>query len=106
MRPELMLPQGLDAEAIVALQDRLLGGHLHRLAERSPHYQRLFRELRLHPGDIRGVDDLHRLPFTRNTDLEAGGEAFLCVERRAVIDHVTTSGTTGKPVAQIGRAHV
>ena len=99
MRPELMLPTGLDAEAVVALQDRLLCEHVHRLAERSPHYQRLFRELGLHPGDIRSVADLHRLPFTRNTDLEAAGDALLCVERRTVIDHVTTSGTTGKPVA-------
>ena len=48
MRPELMLPTGLDAEAVVALQDRLLCEHVHRLAERSPHYQRLFRELGLH----------------------------------------------------------
>ncbi len=99
MRPELMLPTGLDAGAIAALQDRLLREHVARLADRSPHYRRLFHELGLKPGDIRGVADLHRLPFTRNTDLETAGDALLCVDRRAVIDHVTTSGTTGKPLA-------
>ncbi len=99
MRPELMLPKGLDAGAVAARQDRLLREHVARLADRSPHYRRLFKELGLQPGDIKGTADLHLLPFTRNTDLEQASDAMLCVERRAVIDHVTTSGTTGRPVA-------
>lgn len=98
MRGELSYPHGLDENAIGALQNALLVEHLRLLAERSPWYRARFRELRLHPQDIRSVDDLSHLPFTRNSDLEAHNDAFLCVPRRQVIDHVTTSGTTGRPV--------
>ncbi len=99
MRPELKLPKGLDAGAVAAMQDGLLRAHTDRLSRCSPFYRQRFKDLGIDAGDVQGVGDLHRLPFTLNTDLEQAGDALCCVERRAVIDHVTTSGTTGRPLA-------
>ena len=61
-------------------------------------YQKKFREAGVSPSDIRSLEDLQKLPFTRKADLREGYPfGFLASPLRDIIRIHTTSGTTGKP---------
>ena len=68
----------------------------------TPFYQRLWRAHGVGPGDIRGLDDLPRLPSFDKSDIMASLDRappfgdFAGPHDGPVILH-TTSGTTGKP---------
>jgi phenylacetate-CoA ligase len=79
------------------LQDEKLRAMMHAVSERVPFYQRRFREHGIRPDDIRSVDDLPRLPFTRKQDLaEQYPFGLLAVPREQVIRIHASSGTMGK----------
>lgn len=67
-----------------------------------PFYQRLWGNAGIEPGDIRGLDDIGRLPVYDKSDLMASVNAFPPYGDFAgrgqdpVVFH-TTSGTTGRP---------
>ncbi|MBK6598259.1 MAG: phenylacetate--CoA ligase family protein [Proteobacteria bacterium] len=73
-----------------------------------PFYQRLWRNAGLEPGDVRGLDDIGKLPIFSKSDLMAslaefppygdyhGMEHWPLAVRPPVVVH-TTSGTTGRP---------
>jgi len=48
--------------------------------------------------NIKTVEDLIKIPVTTKDDLQKNNADFLCVDQSKIIDYVTTSGTTGKPV--------
>ena len=98
--------RGMSVDALRALQEeRFL-----RLVARGwevPFYRRLWGAEGIEPGDIRGLDDLVRLPVYSKADLMASVEAHPPLgdfhglpvdpaERPPLIFH-TTSGTTGRP---------
>jgi phenylacetate-CoA ligase len=61
-----------------------------------PHYRDRFRELGLEPSDIRGLDDLARLPILTRPDVQAAASRFVSEtvpRKRTMICH--TSGSTG-----------
>src|SRR6266481_939049 len=60
-------------------------------AEHSPFYREKFR-------DIKVVPDLESLPTVDKQILSERNLDFLCVPRERIIEIVTTSGTTGKPL--------
>jgi phenylacetate-CoA ligase len=61
-------------------------------------YQKQLKSAGIKPGDIRTLDDVSRLPFTRKQDLRDGYPfGFFAVPLREVVRIHTTSGTTGKP---------
>lgn len=61
-------------------------------------YQKQLKSAGIKPGDIRTLDDVSRLPFTRKQDLRDGYPfGFFAVPLRKVVRIHTTSGTTGKP---------
>lgn len=73
-----------------------------------PFYQRLWRGVGLEPGDIRGLDDITKLPVYDKADIMASIEAYppfgdfsgWCRDGHSAAPPVmfhTTSGTTGKP---------
>ena len=73
-----------------------------------PFYQRLWGAKGIEPGDIRGLDDLPKLPAYDKSDLMASVAAYPPIgdfhgqdvhppERRPQIIMQTTSGTTGTP---------
>lgn len=64
----------------------------------SPFYKRMFAQNNLRPGDINTIDDLQKIPFTEKEDLQQFTGDFICVPKNKLVDYVTTSGTTGKPV--------
>ncbi len=61
-------------------------------------YQNMFQ---LHGIDYRKIKTLNHLvdiPVTTKDDLQQHNDDFLCVNRRSIVDYVTTSGTMGEPV--------
>lgn len=83
---------------IKAFQDKELQKLMQYLASNSPYYQRIFKEKNIDVSKIQALEDLQQLPLTTKQDLQAHNDDFICVNRRAIIDYVTTSGTMGKPV--------
>lgn len=80
-----------------ALQLRRLKSCVER-ATRVPFYRDAFRKAGVSPDQIRGLDDLERLPFTTKSDLrEHYPLGFLAVPRAQVARFHGSSGTTGKP---------
>jgi phenylacetate-CoA ligase len=65
---------------------------------RVPFYQQKLKDAGIGPADIRNLEDVRKIPFTRKQDLRAGYPfGFLAVPRNKVVRIHTTSGTTGKP---------
>jgi phenylacetate-CoA ligase len=61
-------------------------------------YRRKLKEAGVRPGDIRSLNDVMKLPFTRKQDLRNGYPfGFFAVPLQKVVRIHTTSGTTGKP---------
>ena len=60
-------------------------------AARSPFYRKLFRELN-------GIPRWEAVPTVDKQTLSEHTEEFLCVPRERIVEIVTTSGTTGKPL--------
>jgi phenylacetate-CoA ligase len=96
---------GLSADELHDQKDR----RFRRLMLRGwqvPFYRRLWGAIGLEPGDIGGLDDLHRLPLYDKSDLMASLEAYPpfgdyhgAAKAPGHVPMVvqTTSGTTGKP---------
>lgn len=68
------------------------------LHEKSAYYQQVFEKNEIDYKEINCLDDLSKIPVTTKDDLQKYNTDFFCVERSKIIDYVTTSGTTGKPV--------
>jgi phenylacetate-CoA ligase len=61
-------------------------------------YRQRLKEAGIRAGDIKTLDDVRRLPFTRKQELRDGYPfGFLAVPLSKVLRLHTTSGTTGKP---------
>ncbi len=89
----------LTRDEIAALQDERLPQAVARAAQ-APFYAAKFAELGLDPARIRGLDDLHRLPFTTKADLLASMPyGMLAVPRARVVRMHYSSGTTGVATA-------
>jgi phenylacetate-CoA ligase len=79
------------------LQDEKLRAMIDYVSESVPFYQKRFWECGIQPDDIRSVDDLPRLPFTRKQDLaEQYPFGLLAVPREQVMRIHASSGTMGK----------
>jgi len=62
----------MPAPAIKKLQSELLTKMLNEeLADRHPYYSELFKEKNINPAEIKGVEDLSKLPFTEKKDIVA-----------------------------------
>ena len=98
---------GMSRDELRAVQARRLRGVL-AFAWKVPFYRRLWGAAGIEPGDVRGLDDLAKLPIYSKSDLMESLEAHPPLgdfhgldthppERRPQIVIQTTSGTTGKP---------
>jgi len=90
--PEL---ETMPRERLRELQTERLRKLVAYLRERVPLYSERLADV----GEISGVDDLHRLPFTRKDDLrETYPFGMFAVPRTEVVRIHASSGTTGKPI--------
>ncbi|HPP45351.1 MAG TPA: AMP-binding protein, partial [Methanomassiliicoccaceae archaeon] len=88
----------ISREELEELQYKLLRSQVTRLYSSSPFYHARMREAKVHPDDIRSLQDIVKLPFVHKKDLRDNyPEGMLSVPRREVIRYHASSGTTGKP---------
>jgi phenylacetate-CoA ligase len=88
------LPRG----KLEKLQLERLKQTLERAYGHVPFYRHAFDECRFKPSDLKGFDDLARLPFTTKQDLRDNYPfGMLTVPTEKVVRVHASSGTTGKP---------
>jgi phenylacetate-CoA ligase len=69
-----------------------------RMYHNVPFYRNKIQELGLHPGDIRDISDLKKLPFTTKQDLRDNYPfGLFAVPQSEIVRVHASSGTTGKP---------
>ncbi|MCG8330026.1 MAG: phenylacetate--CoA ligase [Chitinophagales bacterium] len=90
--------ESLPLEQLRALQDQRLAQMLDRIYEYIPFYRKMFDEAGIQPGDIKGIRDLHKLPFTHKSDLRDNYPfKMFAVPQDQIARIHASSGTTGKP---------
>ncbi|WP_420848187.1 phenylacetate--CoA ligase family protein [Natranaerofaba carboxydovora] len=88
----------MDREELKKLQSKRLRNVVYRVYNNVPYYRKLFDERGIEPGDIKGVDDLHKLPFTTKDALRENYPYGLFAAPLSEINRThASSGTTGKP---------
>ena len=84
-------------EKLRQLQNEQLRRMVSYVYKRMPFYKQMFDDHGLKPGDIRSVEDLPILPFTKKQDLKDHYPfGLLAVPREQIIRVHASSGTTGK----------
>jgi phenylacetate-CoA ligase len=85
-------------DELAALQWPRLQAKVAQVYDRVPFYRRLYDNARIKPGDLRSLDDLAHLPFTRKSDFRDNYPfGLLAVPLDDVVRVHASSGTTGKP---------
>jgi len=85
-------------QKIKKVQEKRLVELLEYINEKSKFYKKLFTKHNIDISQIKTLEDLTKIPVTTKDDLQEHFDDFLCVDKRKVIDFVTTSGTMGNPV--------
>ncbi|MBR6556130.1 MAG: phenylacetate--CoA ligase, partial [Clostridia bacterium] len=86
-------------EQIRAWQDERLVAQVRHVYENVPYYRYLMQEKGVTPDDIKGREDLYKLPFLTKSDLrDAYPYGLLAVPTSECVRIHSTSGTTGKRV--------
>lgn len=89
----------MPVEQIKALQSEKLKNQVKHVYEHVPYYRDLMDKKGVRPEDIRGIEDLHKLPFISKNDLrETYPYGMLAVPLSDCVRIQSTSGTTGKRV--------
>jgi len=90
--------ESLSRQELTKLQSERLQKVCERVYFRVPFYKKKFDEKGLKPSDIKGVQDIGRLPFTKKVDLRDNYPYGLLAEPLEDIVRIhASSGTTGKP---------
>ena len=86
-------------EQIKALQDERLVKQVKHIWDNVPYYRKKMEEKGVTPDDIKGTEDLHKLPFVTKADLrDAYPYGLLAKPLKDCVRIHSTSGTTGKRV--------
>ena len=94
-------------DEIRRMQEERLLFQVHHCYRNTRFWRRKFHDASITPKDIRGMDDLHKIPFTHKEELQADQKkyppfgSYLGVHPSNLVEFVTTSGTTGKPLARV-----
>ena len=93
-------------EKIKAIQDERLVKQVRHVWENVPYYRKKMEEKGLEPGDIRGIEDLPKLPFLSKADLrDAYPYGLLARPLSECVRIQSTSGTTGRRVVAFYTQH-
>lgn len=88
----------MDPETKYHLQSARLVKLVRHVYHSVPFYREKMQEKGLEPGDIRGLEDLDKLPFTTKTDLRDHYPfGLFAVPQSQIVRLHASSGTTGKP---------
>ncbi|HAG04444.1 MAG TPA: phenylacetate--CoA ligase, partial [Lachnospiraceae bacterium] len=89
----------MPVEQIKALQSERLVKQVKHVYENVPFYRAKMDEMGVKPEDIKGIEDLHRLPFITKDDLrDQYPYGFLATDKSECVRIQSTSGTTGRRV--------
>ncbi|MBQ7546052.1 MAG: phenylacetate--CoA ligase [Clostridia bacterium] len=95
-QPEI---ETMSREQLQALQSERLREQIRRVYDNVPYYRAKMDAKGVTPDDIRGIEDLHKLPFLSKADLrEAYPYGLLAKPLGECVRIHSTSGTTGKRV--------
>ncbi|HAF27108.1 MAG TPA: phenylacetate--CoA ligase [Lachnospiraceae bacterium] len=93
-------------EKIRAIQDEKLVKQVKHVWDNVPYYRKKMEEKGVTPDDIKGRDDLYKLPFLSKEDLrETYPDGLLAVPKKDCVRIHSTSGTTGKRVIAFYTQH-
>ena len=93
-------------EKIRELQDERLVKQVKHVWDNVPYYRKKMEENGVTPDDIKGVDDLHKLPFLSKADLrDAYPYGLLAAPLKDCVRIQSTSGTTGRRVVAFYTQH-
>ncbi len=88
----------MDREEMTKLQNERLVKTVEKIYHNVPHYREKMQKIGLEPGDIKGIQDLHMLPFTTKQDLrDTYPFGLFASPMNEIIRIHSSSGTTGKP---------
>ena len=86
-------------EEIKAMQDERIVKQVKHVWDNVPLYRKKMEEKGITPDDIKGIDDIYKLPFTSKADLREGYPYGLLAKPLSECVRIhSTSGTTGKRV--------
>lgn len=89
----------LPRSKIKELQLKHLKKTVHNVYENVPFYKKKFQELKIKPDDIKTLDDIRKLPFTKKDDLRNNAPfGMMATTLDNCIELHASSGTTGIPV--------
>ena len=91
------------------LQSARLVKMVERVYYNVPFYRKKMQEMGLELGDVKGIEDITKLPFTTKSDLRDNYPfGLLAVPRSEIVRVHASSGTTGKAtvVAYLSLIHI
>ena len=93
-------------EQIRAWQDERLVKQVKHVWDNVPYYRKKMEDAGVCPDDIKGVDDIRKLPFVTKADLREGYPyGLLAEDLKNCVRIQSTSGTTGKRVVAFYTQH-
>ena len=93
-------------DEILAIQNEKIVRQVKHVYENVPYYKKLMDEKGVKPEDVRGVEDIKKLPFLSKADLrEAYPYGLLATDLKDCVRIHSTSGTTGKRVVAFYTQH-
>ena len=96
----------MPVEDIKKLQSEKLVKQVKHVYENVPYYRNLMDEKGVKPEDIKGIEDLHKLPFLTKSDLrDAYPYGLLAKPLNECVRIHSTSGTTGRRVVAFYTQH-
>lgn len=88
----------ISREDLTEIQNHRLCKTLRRLYHNVPFYRNKFQELDIYPEDIKGIEDISKLPFTTKQDLRDNYPyGLFSTDLSEIVRLHASSGTTGKP---------
>jgi len=89
----------IDRDGLKRYQDKSLR-KIVKYAYNVPLYNEKYKSCGIHPNDIKGIDDIHKLPFITKDDLRKNYPDNIIPKGfdKRYAQCISTSGSTGKPV--------
>jgi len=102
-QPEI---ETMPREQLKALQSERLVNQVKHVWDNVPYYRKKMEEKGVTPDDIKGIEDLHKLPFITKADLrDAYPYGLMGKPLKDCVRIQSTSGTTGKRVVAFYTQH-
>ena len=95
----------MEREELQKLQGQRVKEMVKRVYDTVPFYRNKLKEAGIEPGDIKGIEELKKLPFTTKQDLRDNYPfGLFAVPQPEIVRFHASSGTTGKPTV-VGYTH-